>query len=250
MVRIVGIIPARYASTRFPGKPLALIKGKTMIRRVYEQASLSKLDAVVVATDDVRIADEILSFGGRYVMTSPNHRSGTDRCREALDLMGEAYDAVINIQGDEPFIDPLQINMLYDILQDNDVCLASLAKRISSRDELFSPNTVKVVMDVNGNALYFSRNPIPFMRHLDAEEWLAKGVFYKHVGIYAYKSDALRMVAEMAPSVLELSESLEQLRWLENGLRIRMGVTETENVSVDVPSDIAKAEDFYNSRNL
>lgn len=243
-MKILGIIPARFASTRFPGKPLALIKGKTMIRRVYEQALKSELDAVVVATDDVRIADEVMSFGGRYVMTDPNHRSGTDRCREALDLVEEKFDAVVNIQGDEPFINPLQINLLCDLIQENDTCLASLAKRIGSEDELFSPNTVKVVMNTKGNALYFSRNPMPFMRNVDHDDWIKKGVFYKHIGIYAYKAETLRQVAAMPASRLETSESLEQLRWLENGLSIRMGITEAENVSIDVPSDIGKAEAF------
>ena len=243
-MRVVGIIPARYASTRFPGKPLALIKGKTMIRRVCEQVWKSRLDAVVVATDDVRIADEVMSFGGQYVLTDPNHRSGTDRCREALDLLGNQYDAVVNIQGDEPFIDPNQINQIIDLITQEDTQLASLAKRIVDEDELFSPNTVKVVMDKICNALYFSRNPIPFMRNFDRNEWLAKGCFYKHIGIYAYKAETLRQIAEMQPTPLELSESLEQLRWLENGLTIRMGITETENVSIDMPSDIAKAERF------
>ena len=243
-MKILGIIPARYASTRFPGKPLAVIKGKTMIRRVYEQALRSKLDAVVVATDDVRIADEVMSFGGRYVMTDPNHRSGTDRCREALDLMDEKFDAVVNIQGDEPFINPLQINMLCDLIGHDDTCLASLAKRIDSADELFSPNTVKVVMSANGNALYFSRNPMPYMRNVEHDDWMRKGIFYKHIGIYAYKAETLRQVAAMQASSLEIAESLEQLRWLENGLNIRMGITEAENVSIDVPADIAKAEAF------
>ena len=243
-MRVVGIIPARYASTRFPGKPLALIKGKTMIRRVCEQAWKSRVDAVVVATDDVRIADEVMSFGGQYVLTDPNHRSGTDRCREALDLLDNQYDAVVNIQGDEPFIDPNQINQVIDLISQKDTQLASLAKRIEDEDELFSPNTVKVVMDKAGNALYFSRNPIPFMRNLDHNEWLTKGCFYKHIGIYAYKAETLRQIAEMQPTTLELSESLEQLRWLENGLTIRMGITEAENVSIDMPSDIAKAEQF------
>ena len=243
-MKILGIIPARYASTRFPGKPLAMIKGKTMIRRVYEQALRSKLDAVVVATDDVRIADEVMSFGGRYVMTDPNHRSGTDRCREALDLVEEKFDAVVNIQGDEPFINPMQINMLCDLIQENGTCLASLAKRIDLADELFSPNTVKVVMNAEGNALYFSRNPMPFMRNVDHDDWMKKGVFYKHIGIYAYKAETLRQVAAMQASPLEICESLEQLRWLENGLSIRMGITEAENVSIDVPADIAKAETF------
>ena len=217
-MRVVGIIPARYASTRFPGKPLALIKGKTMIRRVCEQAWKSRLDAVVVATDDVRIADEVMCFGGKYVLTDPNHRSGTDRCREALDLLDNQFDAVVNIQGDEPFIDPKQINQIIDLMSEEGTSLASLAKRIEDEDELFSPNTVKVVMDKLGNALYFSRNPIPFMRNLDRNEWLKRGVFYKHIGIYAYKADVLRDIANMRPTSLELSESLEQLRWLENGL--------------------------------
>lgn len=243
-MKVVGIIPARYASTRFPGKPLALIKGKPMIQRVYEQALKSVLDAVVVATDDARIADAVMDFGGRYVLTDPNHRSGTDRCREALELLDAQYDAVVNIQGDEPFIDPQQINQVVELICRDDTDLASLAKRIDDEDELFSPNTVKVVMNKQGNALYFSRNPIPFMRNLDRKEWFAKGTFYKHIGIYAYKAEALRQIADLQPTTLELAESLEQLRWLENGLNIRMGLTESENVSIDQPKDIEKAERF------
>ena len=243
-MKVVGIIPARYASTRFPGKPLALIKGKTMIRRVYEQALKSRLDAVVVATDDVRIADEVMSFGGCYVLTDPNHRSGTDRCCEALDLLDDSFDAVVNIQGDEPFIDPGQINMMVDLIGRDDTQLASLAKPIRQEDELFSPNSVKVVMDKEGRALYFSRQPIPYMRNEETAEWLAKGSYYKHIGIYAYKAEALRKIAQMPMSDLEKSESLEQLRWLENGLDIHMGITDTENVSIDTPSDLEKAESF------
>ena len=243
-MKTVGIIPSRYASTRFPGKPLAMIKGKTMIHRVCEQAWKSKLDTVVVATDDMRIADEVLSFGGQYVLTDPNHRSGTDRCREALDMLDDAYDAVVNIQGDEPFIDPKQINLLVDLISQEEVQLASLAKRIDDEDELFSPNTVKVVMDKAHKALYFSRNPIPFMRGVAREEWIEKGNFYQHIGIYAYKAATLRQIAEMQPSALEMAESLEQLRWLENGLRIQMAVTTSENVSIDIPSDLAKAVQF------
>jgi 3-deoxy-manno-octulosonate cytidylyltransferase (CMP-KDO synthetase) len=243
-MKVVGIIPARYASKRFPGKPLALIKGKTMIRRVCEQAWKSNLDAVVVATDDIRIADEVISFGGQYVMTDPNHNSGTDRCREALDLLENQYDAVVNIQGDEPFIDPQQINLLVDLISCEDTHLASLAKRIEDEEDLFSPNTVKVVMDKEGKALYFSRNPIPFMRNMERTEWLKNGVFYQHIGIYAYKAEALRQVARLQPTNLEKAESLEQLRWIENGLSISMVVTESVNVSVDTPEDLVKAENF------
>ena len=243
-MKVVGVIPARYNSTRFPGKPLAVIKGKTMIRRVCEQAWKSKLDAVVVATDDVRIADEVMGFGGQYVLTDPNHRSGTDRCREALDLLENQYDAVINIQGDEPFIDPGQINLLVDLISREGVSLASLAKKISDKDELFSPNAVKVVMDKDGKALYFSRNPIPFIRNAERSEWLGKGTFYKHVGIYAYKAETLRQVARMQPSALELAESLEQLRWLENGLLLHMAVIDVDGISVDTPDDLRRAEQF------
>lgn len=249
-MKVVGIIPARYNSTRFPGKPLAIIKGKTMIQRVCEQAWKSRLDAVVVATDDVRIADEVMGFGGQYVLTDPNHRSGTDRCREALDLLENPYDAVVNIQGDEPFIDPEQINQVVGLISQEGIQLASLAKRIEDESELFSPNIVKVVMNKDGNALYFSRNPIPFMRNLDHNEWIEKGVFYKHIGLYAYKTETLRQIAEMQPTTLELSESLEQLRWLENGMDIRMGITVTENVSIDRPDDITKAERFAQNQNV
>lgn len=247
-MKVVGIIPARYASTRFPGKPLALIKGKPMIQRVYEQALKSKLDAVVIATDDMRIADAVMNFGGQYVMTSPNHRSGTDRCCEALDLLKTKYDAVVNIQGDEPFIDPKQIDLLVDLIVRDDTPLASLAKRIDDEDELFSPNAVKVVVNQEGNAMYFSRNPIPFMRNVDRDEWLAKGRFYKHIGIYAYKADVLHQVARMEPSALEQAESLEQLRWLENGLAIRMALSDAENISIDTPDDLHRAEQYAQTK--
>ena len=243
-MKVIGIIPSRYASTRFPSKPLAMIKGKTMIQRVWEQAWKSKLDAVVVATDDMRIADEVLKFGGQYVLTDPNHRSGTDRCREALYMVEEQYDAVVNIQGDEPFIDPAQINQVIGLIGRDDTQLASLAKRIEDEDELFSPNVVKVVMDKQGNALYFSRNPIPFMRNLDRDKWLQKGEFYKHIGLYAYKTETLCQIAEMQSTALEMAESLEQLRWLENGLRIRMGVTQLESLSIDTQEDYEKAMQF------
>ena len=243
-MKVVGIIPARYYSTRFPGKPLSMIKGKTMIHRVCEQAWKSKLDAVVVATDDMRIAEEVLGFGGKYVLTNPKHPSGTDRCREALDMLESQYDAVVNIQGDEPFIDPNQINQVIDLISRDDTQIVSLAKRIEDEEELFSSNTVKVVMDAKGDALYFSRTPIPYMRNVNQKKWLARGCFYKHIGIYAYKADTLHQIAMMPPTALETAESLEQLRWIENGLKICMGITDAENVSVDQPSDIAKAEKF------
>ena len=247
-MKVVGIIPSRFASTRFPGKPLAMIKGKTMIRRVCEQAWKSKLDAVVVATDDMRIADEVLTFGGQYVMTDPNHQSGTDRCREALDILEKQYDAVVNIQGDEPFIDPRQINALIDLVSQDEVKIASLARRIFDEDALFSPNTVKVVMDNDRNALYFSRSTIPYLRNVAREDWLSKCDFYQHIGIYAYKAETLRQIAEMQPTVLEQAESLEQLRWLENGLSIRMAITQVENISIDLPTDLFKAEQFAQSQ--
>ena len=240
-MKIVGIIPARYGSSRFPGKPLAMIKGKTMIQRVCEQAWKSKLDDVVVATDDIRIADEVLKFGGKYVMTDPRHQSGTDRCCEALEILEEQYDAVINIQGDEPFIDPQHINLLVDMISRDDTQLASLVKRIDDEEELFGSNKVKVVMDKSGNALYFSRNPIPYMRNVPHEKWLQKGCFFQHLGIYAYKAETLRQIATMQPTELELAESLEQLRWLENGLAIRMAVVEADSLAIDCPADLAKA---------
>lgn len=243
-MKVVGIIPARYNSTRFPGKPLAMIKGKTMIQRVCEQAWKSKLDAVVVATDDIRIADEVLKFGGKYVMTDPRHQSGTDRCCEAVQMLEEQYDAVINIQGDEPFIDPRHIDLLVDMISRDDTQLASLVKRVEDAEDLFGSTKVKVVMDKTGKALYFSRNPIPFMQNVAHEKWMQKGRFYQHIGIYAYKTETLHQIAKMQPSALEQAESLEQLRWLENGLSIRMAVVAGESISIDTPDDLAKAREM------
>ena len=243
-MKVVGIIPARYNSTRFPGKPLAMIKGKTMIQRVCEQAWKSKLDAVVVATDDIRIADEVLKFGGKYVMTDPRHQSGTDRCCEAVQMLEEQYDAVVNIQGDEPFIDPRHIDLLVDMISRDDTQLASLVKRVEEAEDLFGSSKVKVVMDKTGKALYFSRNPIPFMQNVAHEKWMQKGRFYQHIGIYAYKTETLYQIAKMQPSALEQAESLEQLRWLENGLSIRMAVVAGESLSIDTPDDLAKAREM------
>lgn len=234
-MKVAGIIPARYGSTRFPGKPLALIGGKTMIQRTCEQALQSSLDAVVVATDDVRIFDEVQRFGGRAVMTRPDHRSGTDRCREALDLIDEGFDAIVNIQGDEPFIDPRQIDQVADLIRQPETTLATLARKIVDPTRLNDPNTVKVVFDLNGNALYFSRYAIPYVR----EE--AEIDHYQHIGIYAYKADTLRAVAALPAGRLEQAESLEQLRWLENGLRIKVAVTSIQaSYGIDTPDDLRR----------
>ena len=246
-MKILGIIPARYGSTRFEGKPLALINGKMMIQRVYEQAKKAdKLAEVVVATDDERIFNAVVGFGGKAVMTSTNHKSGTDRCREVVDKIGAGFDAVINIQGDEPYINPLQINQIAELILDKATPLASLCKPISDYDELVSHNAVKVVFDKDGKALYFSRYAIPFMRNVEDDKiWMSKRTFYKHIGIYAYKTDVLKEVSALPQSGLELAESLEQLRWLENGYIVRMGVTEFESYSVDVPDDIVKIEKIF-----
>lgn len=246
-MKIIGIIPARYGSTRFEGKPLALINGKMMIQRVYEQAEKAdKLTEVVVATDDKRIYDAVAGFGGKAVMTAADHKSGTDRCSEVIDKIGDGFDAVINIQGDEPYINPLQINQIAELISDRDAQLASLCKPINDYDELMSRNAVKVVFDKDGKALYFSRYAIPFMRNENDDRlWMSKRTFYKHIGIYAYKCDVLKTIAALPQSGLELSESLEQLRWLENGYTVRMGVTEFESFSVDVPDDIVKIEKIF-----
>ncbi len=238
-MRVIGIIPARYGSTRFPGKPLAMIGEKTMIRRTYEQALRSSLDDVVVATDDERILQEVQSFGGKAVMTRSDHRSGTDRCREALDLTGDPCEAVVNIQGDEPFIDPRQIDQVAELIRHEDVGIATLARKISDPERLSNPNTVKVVLDRQGNALYFSRHPIPYVRGTELQQWLQKTNFYQHIGLYAYRSDVLHRITEMSAGVLEQAESLEQLRWLENGLRIRVAVTElAPTYAIDTPDDL------------
>lgn len=238
-MKILGIIPARYGSTRFPGKPLAMIGEKTMIRRTFEQVLKSSLDEVVVATDDQRIFDEVLGFGGKAVMTRADHKSGTDRCREALDLVDGDFDAVVNIQGDEPFIDPKMIDQVAELIRRDDICLATLAKRITDPSMLDNPNVVKVVFDDHGDALYFSRHPLPFVRGCEFGQWLEKTDYYRHVGIYVYKADTLRAIAAMPMGRLEQAESLEQLRWLENGLRIRVAVTQCEDaVAIDTPQDL------------
>ncbi|MBK0402519.1 3-deoxy-manno-octulosonate cytidylyltransferase [Adhaeribacter sp. BT258] len=241
---ILGIIPARYASTRFPGKPLVEIGGKSMIRRVYEQAQKARLQKVVVATDDARIFEHVQSFGGNVVMTSENHESGTDRCFEAYRKNDEEFQYVINIQGDEPFIQPEQINLLADLLQDNSVQLATLIKKIHTTEELSNPNLPKVVTDIHGQALLFSRQTIPFLRNVPPHDWLLHHTFYKHIGIYGYRTDILEQITQLPMGKLEKAESLEQLRWLENGYKIRTAVTEIENLGIDTPEDLEKALRF------
>lgn len=247
-MKILGIIPARYASTRFPGKPLTVINGKSMIQRVYEQSLKAELlTDVVVATDDQRIYEAVIAFGGKVMMTSSEHNSGTDRCCEIVDKIGNQYDAVINIQGDEPFINPEQINQIAALISTEESQIASLCKPIKDEDELFDENVVKVVFDKNCKAMYFSRQTIPFLRKTDknAKSWMQQRTFYKHIGIYAYKVDVLKQIAKLPQSGLELSECLEQLRWLENSYEIKMGITEFESYSIDTPQDVEKCIKFF-----
>lgn len=253
--KFLGIIPARYASTRFPGKPLALLGGKPVVQRVYEQVA-GLLDHVAVATDDERIAQAVDDFGGNVVMTSPNHCSGTDRCREALDTieraLGQPFDVVVNIQGDEPFIHPTQIEAIKHCFDDDgsgsSTHIATLVKPFAPDDgyaAIENPNSPKVVVDGGGRALYFSRSPIPYLRgEPDRANWPARHVYYKHIGLYAYRARTLREITELPPSPLELAESLEQLRWLQNGYNIRVAITHTETIGIDTPDDLRRAEDF------
>lgn len=246
-LRFVGIIPARYASTRFPGKPLANIAGKPMIQRVYEQAS-KVLNEVYVATDDQRIFNAVESFGGKVMMTSSHHKSGTDRCNEVCDKLNGAFDVIINIQGDEPFIQPEQIKELQNCFLDENTEIATLTKLISEKDGydfLSNPNHVKVVIDKKNYALYFSRSVIPYFRGKETGEWAKNQKYYKHIGIYAYKTDVLRQITTLPQSPLEVAESLEQLRWLENGYRIKVGFTDIESIGVDTPEDLEKIQELF-----
>lgn len=242
-MKTLGIIPARYASTRLPGKPLLEIAGKSIIQRVYEQAKkASLLDDVIVATDDERIFNHVLHFGGVVQMTADSHRSGTDRCAE-LAMVLTNYNLIVNIQGDEPFIHPSQIDLAIQPLLDNDQFeIATLAKRITNQKEIFNPNIVKVVMNKAGKALYFSRSPIPYMRNVRENEWGKSGHFFKHIGLYAFRRDVLEQVAQLPGSSLESSESLEQLRWLENGFSIVVNKTELETIGIDTIEDLKKAK--------
>ncbi|HMM10540.1 MAG TPA: 3-deoxy-manno-octulosonate cytidylyltransferase [Bacteroidales bacterium] len=245
-MKIAGIIPARWASTRFPGKPLAVINGKSMIRRVCEQAmQCSGLDSVMVATDDKRIADEVMRFGGKAIMTGQHHPSGTDRCLEALEKCGESYDAVINIQGDEPYVNPEHIQLLVNTISKPGSQLATLACRLDNSSDLFDPNVVKVAIAQNGNALYFSRQPIPYLRGIPQQQWHLQQNYYRHIGMYAYASHVLRAIALLGVSPLEKAESLEQLRWLENGYTIAVAITEGAAMGVDTPEDVHKLSNLF-----
>jgi 3-deoxy-manno-octulosonate cytidylyltransferase (CMP-KDO synthetase) len=289
-MKILGVIPARYASTRFPAKPLVMIDGKSMIQRVYEQAKKCKsLARVIVATDDKRIFDHVQSFGGEVLMTSETHQSGTDRCAEVVERLNfeiqtahldsdvapvfgkitprfeGIFTAVINIQGDEPFIQPEQIEKIADILrgpilenskskitnesasmasnvklQTTDFDIATLAKSIDNQEDIDNSNVVKVIVNEGGRAIYFSRSPIPFLRNLDKKDWAKSGQFFKHIGLYGYKTSVLLKLAQLPPSPLEKSESLEQLRWLENGFTIGVAKTNLETIGIDTPEDLAK----------
>jgi 3-deoxy-manno-octulosonate cytidylyltransferase (CMP-KDO synthetase) len=243
-----GIIPARYASMRFPGKPLAIIEGKPMIQRVYEQASLT-LDELYVATDDRRIHDAVLSFGGRAVMTSSEHQSGTDRCAEAATKIGSMKDSkadvVINIQGDEPFIRPEQIELLISCFADKSVEIATLVRKAEPGEDITNPNHPKVVLDLSGNAIYFSRSVIPYIRDKEMSNWTMMHTYYKHIGLYAYKAATLSSITLLSSSSLEKAESLEQNRWLENGYKIRTAVTGWDSVCIDTPGDLEKAKIYF-----
>lgn len=246
-MKFIAIIPARYASTRFPAKPLALLGGKPMIQHVYERVS-QLLDNVVVATDDQRIYDTVTQFGGRVVMTSIHHCTGTDRCLEAYNNYGVEADVVINVQGDEPFIAEEQIRGLMQCFDNSQTDIATLIKPFSSDtsfDVLSNPNTPKVIINPQGQAIYFSRSVIPYLRGKAENEWTSLRTYYKHIGIYAYRVEVLKQITKMSQTPLELAESLEQLRWLENGFTIQTAVTNIETIGIDTPEDLVKAEQFY-----
>lgn len=250
-MKVIAIIPARYASTRFPAKPLAKLGGKLVIERVYEQVA-GCVERAVVATDDERIYDAVKSFGGEVVMTSTEHRSGTDRCREAFEKVGFEADIVINVQGDEPFIQPEQIETLKRCFENEGTEIATLVKPFSVEDgieALENPNSPKVVVDEQMHALYFSRSVVPYLRGVERAEWLHHHTFYKHIGIYAFRAEVLKQVTSLPQSSLEKAESLEQLRWLENGYKIGVGITNVETIGIDTPEDLQRAEAFLNSRN-
>jgi len=239
-MKILGIIPARYASTRFPGKPLVDIAGKSMIQRVYEQTKkCAQLSEVIVATDDDRIFEHVLGFGRKAEMTSSNHQSGTDRCAEVAEKYPE-YDVIINIQGDEPYIDPEQISKLISCFNYIDTQLATLVKKVSNEQELHNTNSPKVIVNKNSEAIYFSRSPLPHIRGQEPQNWLQHFTYFKHIGIYGYRADILKQITKLPVSPLEKAESLEQLRWIENGYKIKVAETEIETIAIDTPDDLKK----------
>ena len=246
-MNFTAIIPARYASTRFPGKPLALLGNKPVIQHVYEQAT-SVLNEVWVATDDGRIREAVEKFGGRVVMTRADHKSGTDRIEEAAEKTGTQADVVINIQGDEPFVQPSQIKTLMQLFDNADTQIGTLGKHFENIEAVNNPNSPKIVTDKQGFALYFSRSVIPYIRGAQDNEWLSHFPFLKHLGLYAYRREVLHEITQLPQSSLEIAESLEQLRWMENGYRIRVGLTDVETVGIDTPEDLQRAEEFLKSR--
>lgn len=246
MKRFVGIIPARYASTRFPGKPLAILGGKTVIERVYTQVA-DALDDAYVATDDTRIFDTVTGFGGKAVMTRTDHKSGTDRIEEAVEKIGGQWDVVVNVQGDEPFIQRSQIDTLCQCFDDEDTQIATLGKPFDSMEAVDNPNSPKIATDLRGYALYFSRSVIPYVRGAEHDAWMGHYPYLKHLGIYAYRREVLEAVTRLPQSPLELAESLEQLRWLQHGYKIKVGTTDVETIGIDTPDDLARAEAFLQS---
>ena len=242
-MKFIGIIPARYASTRFPGKPLALLGGKTVIQRVYEQAT-AVLEEAYVATDDERIYNTVGQFGGRAVMTRSDHKSGTDRIEEAAETIDTDADVIINIQGDEPFIQKSQLETLIKLFDNSETQIGTIGKHFEDMEAVMNPNSPKIVLDRRGFALYFSRSVIPHVRGREQSEWLQHFPYLKHLGLYAYRREVLREITQLPQSPLEKVESLEQLRWLENGYRIRVGLTDVETVGIDTPEDLHRAEIF------
>lgn len=248
-MKFIGIIPARYASTRFPGKPLALLGGKPVIQHVYEKVA-AVLEAAYVATDDERIYDVVKSFGGKVVMTRTDHKSGTDRIEEAIEKIGGEWDVVVNVQGDEPFVAKSQLDTICHCFDDPTTQIATLGKPFESMEAVQNPNSPKIVVDNMGFAMYFSRSVIPYVRGKEMSSWLTHSPFLKHLGIYAYRKDVLRQVTQLPQSSLEIAESLEQLRWLQNGFKIKVGTTDVETVGIDTPQDLERAEEFLKAQLL
>lgn len=248
-MKFIGIIPARYASTRFPGKPLALLGGKPVIQHVYEKVA-AVLEAAYVATDDERIYDAVKSFGGQVVMTRTDHKSGTDRIEEAIEKIGGKWDVVVNVQGDEPFVAKSQLDTICHCFDDPTTQIATLGKPFESMEAVQNPNSPKIVVDNMGFAMYFSRSVIPYVRGKEESSWLTHYPFLKHLGIYAYRKDVLRQVTQLPQSSLEIAESLEQLRWLQNGFKIKVGTTDVETVGIDTPQDLERAEEFLKAQLL